>query len=154
MASAQIGGIMRFYKVTSTDVQIPIHTVNMSSIGAGGSADGVIANSPEKWSSIPYFGGDKALGINDRLRVTFEASATATADASDGAFVCPITLEDGTITFLEHPTKTAVWNVRASTDKAYTADVETPAFEMQVKRPFALGSSKEKAFISMEDNTA
>ena len=154
MASKQVSGIMRFYKVTDTDVSIPIHTVNMSSIGAGGSPDGAIANSPEKWSVFPYFGGDKALGLNDRLRVTFEASATATVDASDGAFVLPVTLADGSVTFLGHPTKSAEWNIRVSADKEYVADIETPAFEMQVKRAFALGSSREKAFISMEDNTA
>lgn len=151
MASAQIKGILRFYKVDATDSPKLLHTVNIQSIGAGGSSDGTIVNSPEKWVNIPYF-GDDALLQNDRLRITFEPESTATSDASDGAFIVPITLSNGSVSYLRHPTNTAEWDIQEATDRAYTANFEAPFCEMRVKRAFALGSNKEKAFISVENN--
>lgn len=153
MASVQAKGVLRFYKVGFDDSPVLIHTVNVQAIGAGGSPDGAITNSPEKWLYIPYF-GSYPLSQNDRLRITFEAEANVTIDASDGAFIVPITLQNGTISYLKHPTNSAEWDVLYATDKAFVANSETPFVEMRVKRAFVLGSNKEKSFVSIEDNTA
>ncbi len=153
MASVQVPGVLKFYKIDAGDNQTLIHTVNIQSIGAGGSPDGLITNSPEKWQSIPLM-SEYPLNVNDRLLVTFTADATKTVDASDCAFIVPITLGNNTVTFLKKPTVTSEWDIKALGDVAFTGDIETPAFELRVKRAFYLGSNKEKAFISMEDNTA
>lgn len=153
MASVQIPGVLKAYKIDANDNQDLLATLNIQSIGAGGSPDKVITNSPEKWQYVSLV-GDKPLNVNDRLAFTFTADTNATLDASDCAFICPITLSNGVVSYLKHPTVSSEWDIRQLGDTAFVADVETPAFEMRVKRGFFLGSNKEKAFISIEDNTA
>lgn len=152
MTSLQAKGIIRFYKVGSDDSPVLLDTYDMQSIGYGGAPDGAISQSIEKWNKIPQ--NPIALNVNDRLRVTFEATATKTLDASDAGWSVPITLGNGSVSFLRHPTNSSEWDIKQLADASFTADIETPAFEMRVKRAFYLGSNVQKAFISLEDNTA
>lgn len=153
MVSAQIIGTLRFYKIDANNNQTLITVANIQDIGNGGSSEGVIANTREKWGNMPVFGeAKKALNVNDRLRVTFEAKSAQTCDASDSAFILPITLSDGTLSYLRDWTLTSEWNVQNFADQAFVANQETPICEKLVSVPFYLGNNSVKAFVSVEDN--
>lgn len=155
MASAQVKGVVRFYRKTSTGSMIFLYGNDLAALGPSGSADGAIASTPEKWGFIPMQSAqNKVLRVNDQLIVSIELKTAATTDASDGECVIPITYQDGSVTTLSGFDNSTDWDVKQLGDVALLANVETIIAAKKILQPFALGSNTSKAFVSVEDNTA
>jgi hypothetical protein len=153
MVSAQIAGVLRFYRTTPTNSKVFLFGNTTSSLGPSGSSDGAIASTPEKWTFVPLQNSEhKVLRVNDKLTVTFEANASATTDASDSEWVIPITLQDGSIQVLNGPDSVVDWDVKQLGDIAFVGGVETVIVEKTIRQPFGLGSNVQKAFASVENN--
>jgi hypothetical protein len=151
MASAQIDGILKFYRITPTGTKVLLTSGATKYLGPSGSSDGVIASTPEKWAGLPALNSkNKVLQVNDKLHVTFTPVAAATTDASDAAWVIPITLADGTADSLNGPSDTGTWDSFVLGDVALIANREYPVCEKVVRSPFALGGGK--IFASVENN--
>ncbi len=153
MASAQIDGTLKFYRITPTGNKIFIYGGHTKALGPSGSSVGVIASTPEKWILLPVLMGsskEKVLQVNDKLHVTFTPTPAATTDGSDCAWVLPITYQDGSSDILAGPSDAATWDVFVLGDVALIAAREYPVCEKTVRQSFALGGGK--VFASVEDN--
>lgn len=153
MVSAQIDGVLKFYRVTPTGARIPIVGADVKQLGPSGSSDGVIASTPEKWVEWPVLKGaqgEKVLRVNDKFAVTFTPKAAATTDASDCEFALPITLSDGASDSVGSPDDATTWDSFVLGDVALIANREYPVCEKVVRQPFALGGGK--IFASIENN--
>lgn len=152
MVSAQVKGLLRFYRKTPTGSMIFLYGNDLAALGPSGSSDGSIASTPEKWVFIPEQSAQhKVLRVNDQLIVTLELKVAATTDASDGEAVIPITLQDGGTSTLAGFDNTTDWDIQVLGDVALLANVETIIAKKQINAPFLLGSNTAKAFISVED---
>lgn len=152
MASAQINGVLKFYRISPNGRKEFITSGHTKELGPSGSSDGTIASTPEKWVSWPAFtGAGKVCEVNDKLHVTFTPDAAATTDASDAAWVVPITLPDGSSDKLGGPSDSTVWDVFVLGDVALIANREFPVCEKTVRQRFALGGGK--VFATVENNS-
>ena len=152
MVSAQIGGIVRFYRKTPTGNRILLYASDVQAIGTGGSSEGSIAQTYEKWASLPkQTRADKVLQPNDQLVVTFEATVGATTDSSDGQVVLPLTLAGGSLKILGGFDNSTDWDVAVLGDVALLAQ-ETVIAVRTVREVCVLGSDSHKAFVSIENN--
>lgn len=153
MVSAQIDGVLKFYRITPTGSKILIYGSHVKALGPSGSSEGVIASTPEKWLTLPALRGvtgDKVLRVNDKLHVTFTPAGAATTDASDAQWVIPILYQDGSADVLGGPSDATVWDVFVLGDVALIAAREYPCVEKTVRQPFVLGGGK--IFAGIEDN--
>ena len=153
MVSAQVKGLLRFYRRTPTGSMIFLFGGDLAALGPGGSSEGSIVNTPEKWGFLPLQNAEhKVLRVNDQLVVSIELKTGATTDASDGEVIIPITFRDGSVTNLSGFDNTVDWDGLQLGDIAIVADVETIIAKKKVAQPFILGSNTQKVFISVEDN--
>jgi len=151
MVSAQIDGVLKFYKITPTGSKIFLFSGNIKELGPTGSSEGVIQSTPEKWVTVPaILAANKVLRVNDKLHVTFTPLAAKTTDATDCSWSIPISYQDGSKDSLAGPSDTTVWDVFVLGDVALIAAREYPVCEKTVRQPFALGGGK--IFASVEDN--
>jgi hypothetical protein len=151
MVSAQIDGVVKFYKITSTGNKIFLMGGHVKALGPSGSSEGVIASTPEKWLYLnPVTAQNKVLNVNDKLHVTFIPAAAATTDASDSEFSIPISYLDGGSDTIGSPDNTTDWDVFVLGDVALIASREYPVCEKTVRQPFYLGGGK--IFASIENN--
>lgn len=155
MASAQIAGTLKFYRVDTNNNQTFLFGINSAAIGPSGASEGTIASTPEKWSFIPLQNSaDKVLRTNEKLLVTFTAGAAATiGTATKTKAVIPITYQNGSTDILGDFANSTDWDVKQITAKALVAADETPIAVKTVRIPFALGSNVTKAFASIENNS-
>jgi hypothetical protein len=154
MASAQVKGVLKFYRRTPTGSMVFLYGADLAALGPSGSSDGAIASTPEKWSFIPLQNAQhKVLRVNDQLVVSVELKAAATTDASDGEAVIPITYQDGSVSSLSGFDNATDWDVKQLGDVALLANVETIIAIKKVNQPFILGSNTQKAFVSVEDDS-
>lgn len=153
MVSVQIKGIMRFYRVTPAGSKVLLYASDVQAIGTGGSSEGAIAQTYEKWAVLPaQTRADKVLMPNDKLEVTFEAAAAATSDASDGAVVLPLTLEGGSNDVLGKFDSTTFWDVKQFGDVALLANQEITIAVKTIRQKCVLGSNVQRTFVSVENN--
>ena len=153
MVSAQIKGIMRFYRRKPDGNKTLLYEADIQQLGPGGSSEGAIANTPEKWINIPSQDRvDKVMRPNDQLHVTFEAAAGATSDASDGAVVLPLTLNGGSTINLGPFTNVNSWDILQFGDVALLANQETTIAIKTIRDTLVLGSNTQNTFISVENN--
>jgi hypothetical protein len=152
MASAQIAGTLRFYRVDANRNQKFIWGADIASSGPSGSSEGTIASTPEKWLFLnPFNSADKVLRQNEILRVTFTANAAATAGtATKSRASIPISYSDGSTDNLGDFANAVFWDIKQLTAKAFVANDETPIAEKTVRTPFALGGGR--IFASVENN--
>lgn len=153
MVSAQLKGVLRFYRVTPMGNKVFLFGSDIQALGTGGSSEGAIANSYEKWSMIPTQDrSDKVMQPNDKLEVSFEAAAAGTSDASDGAVVLPLTLNGGSPLVLGKLDNATFWDVKQFGDVALLANQEIALAVRTVREVCVLGSNSQKAFVSVENN--
>lgn len=153
MVSAQIDGVLKFYRITPTGTKVLIYGSHTKALGPSGSSEGVIASTPEKWLNLPAMRGvqgEKVLRVNDKLHVTFQPAAAKTCDSSDAVWVIPILYQDGSADVLAGPSDATEWDVFVLGDVALVAAREYPCVEKTVRQPFVLGGGK--VFASIEDN--
>jgi len=154
MASAQIPGVLKFYRKRSNGSKEFILGGDLSALGPSGSSDGTIASTPEKWLFINPVTGvnkEKVLRVNEKLHVTFTPKGAATTDASDAEWAIPIIYQDGSNDVLGSPDDTTVWDSFVLGDVALIAGREYPVAEKRVTQEFALGGGK--IFATIEDNS-
>ena len=153
MVSAQVDGVMSFYRITPTGSKVKLFSGDIKQLGPSGSSEGVIASTPDTWTYIPLQNAkNKVLQVNDKLHVTFTPKVAKTTDASDSEFAIPITRVDGSSDVLGSPDDATVWDVFVLGDVALIGSREYPICEKTVRQPFALGSNQIKSFASIEDN--
>lgn len=153
MVSAQVKGVLKFYRKTPTGSMIFLHGSDLAALGPSGSSEGAIASTPEKWGFLPMQSAPhKVLRVNDQLLVSLTLKTAATTDASDGEVVLPITLQDGSVTSLAGFDNSTDWDVQQLGDTAFLANVETMIAAKKILSPFMLGSNTQKVFVSVEDN--
>jgi len=153
MASAQVKGVLKFYRKTSTGSMIFLYGNDLAALGPSGSSDGSIASTPEKWVFIPEQAAPhKILNVNDLLVVTLELKTGATTDASDGEAVIPLTFTDRSMTTVSGFDNTTDWDALQLGDVAIVADLETVIAAKKIAQRCVLGSNTAKAFVSVEDN--
>ena len=152
MVSAQIDGILKFYRITPTGSKVFLFGGNLKELGPSGSSEGVIASTPDMWVTLPAITAqNKVMRVNDKLHVTFTPATSGTTDASDSQFSIPITRQDGSRDSLGSPDDSTVWDVFVLGDVALIANREYPCCEKTIRQPFALGGGK--IFTSIEDNS-
>jgi hypothetical protein len=155
MVSAQINGTYRLYIENPQGRREPAGSGLAYWWGPGGSSEGVIANTPEKWNFLPL--SKHTGGPGYKILLTLTAGANATADASDGVMVLPV-LINGTQAQLgnsAHATGigTDEFTVtRAAADIAYVAQVETPVLIYTAKEGVNFKIGGGTTFISIENN--
>jgi len=154
MASAQIAGVLKFYRKTSTGNKVFIFGGDIAALGPSGSSDGTIASTPEKWIFInPIVGTnrEKVLRVNEKLHVTFTPKGAATTDASDAEWAIPIVYQDGSNDVLGSPDDSTVWDSFVLGDVALVAGKEYPVTEKRITQECAIGGGK--IFATIEDNS-
>ena len=146
MVSAQIPGKIRLYAMTAGGQDVPLGEHNIKAIGNGGSSEGAIANSIEKWSRL---GVSPLLKATTRLKVTFEAVAGATTDQSDGVWIIPFMLANGVTSQLE--ANSTDFSHTLYGDEALVAGRETViAVSKQMDMEWRVGGGP--VFLSVENN--
>ena len=154
MVSAQIAGTIKHYRVAPNGSKELVFSGPTSSLGTGGSSDGAIAQTQEKWLRLrPLTAPDKIFNVNDQHEVTFTPAAAATTDASDAKWSIPITYDDGTSDILGGgPDSTSDWDVFVLGDVALIANREYSVCARTVRRRYALGNDTLPFFQSIENN--
>ena len=150
MVSAQIAGVLKFYRITPTGSKILIYGNNVVALAPSGSSEGTIASTPEKWLNLPLMRGvnnSKVLNVNDKLHVTFTPLGAATTDASDASWSVPIAYQDGSADSLRGPSDASEWDVFVLGDVALIAGREYPVCEKTCRQPFVLGGGPIHAGI-------
>jgi hypothetical protein len=151
MVSAQIPGVLKFYRITPTGSKVFLYGNDISALGPSGSSEGTIASTPEKWITIPAITApNKILRVNDKLHVTFTPKGAGTTDASDSEFSLPISYKDGSRDSLGSPDDSTTWDVFVLGDVALIASREYPVVERTIRQPCAFGGGK--VFASIENN--
>lgn len=151
MASAQIDGVLKTYRITPTGTKVLIYGNHVKALGPSGSSDGTIASTPEKWIAVPAITDkNKVLRVNDKLHITFTPTGAATTDASDATWSIPIVYADGSSDTLAGPSDSTTWDVFVLGDVALIAGREYPVCEKTVRQPFAFGGGK--IFMTIENN--
>jgi hypothetical protein len=136
MASAQIAGVYSIYIVAPSGNRRLIKSAANYVCAPGGSPDGVIANTPEKWSYLPLSNEQGSAGYS--IEFTLTAGANATSDASDAIWVLPITVSGQAQTIGNDQSAGGMGNSNftvdlANADRAYVANVETPVARYRAK---------------------
>lgn len=156
MASAQINGTYKVY------IESPKGTRKLCGSnlaywwGPGGSSDGTIANTPEKWNFLEP--SAHVGGPGYKIVVTLTAGGAATADASDGAMVLPVIVNGQKDSVGNSAHASGIGNdnfsvTLASADKAYVASVETPVLIYTAKEGVNFRIGGGRVFLSVEDNS-
>jgi hypothetical protein len=151
MASAQVTGVYIIKIRSPSGNEVEVMRSRSEYIGNGGSSDGAIANSPEKWAVAPLV--RSPIGTfqgGDQLILSIIPDAGATLDISDARFIIPITLENGTVTHLGN--NTTDMNSYLVGDTAIVAGQETmiAAHTAPTGRKWYFGG--DKIFVSIENN--
>lgn len=87
MASAQIPGNYAIYIEAPSGARRLVMSASNAYWGQGGSSDGTIANTSEKWNTLPLSADAGAGGYKIVVMAT---TGAATCDASDAVWVIPI----------------------------------------------------------------
>jgi len=88
MVSAQVGGQLNIYVESASGTRVLKSSHPIYWYGPGGSSDGVIANTPEKWNALYAQGVGGAPG--SKIVFEFIAGANATLDISDAVWILPV----------------------------------------------------------------
>ena len=100
MASAQVTGTYIIKVRSPKGSEVEIFRGRSEYIGNGGSSDGSISNSPEKWAVLPLTRAPTPSGYfqgGDQVILAIIPDAGATLDISDARFIIPLTLENGSV---------------------------------------------------------
>jgi hypothetical protein len=153
MVSARVNGIYRISIRSPQGNTQRVYESRAEYVGAGGSSEGAIANSPEKWAVAPLVQAptrDKFFYGGCELVLSIIPDAGATLDISDGRFVIPITLNNGQVISLSNDALSM--NGYLVGDTAIVAGQETviAVHRAPEGRKWLFGG--DKIFISIENN--
>ena len=154
MVSAQIPGVYRVYIENPSGARKLIKSASAFWWGPGGSSEGVIANTPEKWNILPR--SSVVGGPGYKIIVTIEGSA-ATSDASDGVMNLPVVVNGQLQTIGNSAAAGGIGNnnfsvTLAAADIAYVAANETPYLIYTAKEGVNFSIGGDRVWLSIEDN--
>lgn len=155
MASAQIAGNYAIYIENPSGARRLVQRANAYWWGPGGSADGAVGNTPEKWNVLPPSADVGGPGY--KIVVTLTAGSAATSDASDGAWIVPVIVNGTLQTFGNDDHASGVGNDNFTVtlspgDNAYLAGVETPIQILTAKEGVNFRVGGGRVFMSIENN--
>jgi len=146
MVSAQIPGKLDLYARTAGNQDVPLGSYNIKTIGNGGSSEGAIVNSIEKWMRLKI---SPLLKADTRLKVAFTPVGAATTDQSDGIWLIPYILANGVTGFLE--ANSTDFDKSLYGDEALVAKRETIlGVSKKMDMPWRIGGAP--VFMSVENN--
>lgn len=126
--------------------------------GPGGSADGVPANTPEKWNFLPM--SNWICGPGTTIEFHYTAAAADGIDASDCSFQLPIEV-NGNATTLGNSAHAAglgndafVVDLTFADITATVANQEVVVYKVRAKEGVVFRIGGDRTFISIEDDTA
>lgn len=157
MASAQVAGAYRIYIIKPDGSRKQVAVGSNYFFSPGGSADGAVANTPEKWNYLPDNGVRGGSGY--LLQITLQSGAAKTIDASDCFMNIPIVVNGAKEILGNSAHATGIMNnnfsvVTAAADIAYVAGVETPVLTYRANEGVVFGVGGDRVNLSIEDNTA
>lgn len=155
MASAQIPGTYNIYIVAPSKARRLVYSGGAYASGPGGSSDGVVANTPEKWNTLPLSADMGGPGYS--IEFTLVVGTGATSDASDAVWSIPIQVNgqaqmignDQAAGGLSNDNFTADL---ANADRAYVASVETPVARYRAKEGVHFRVGGGRFFLTHENN--
>ena len=154
MVSAQIPGLYRIYVVAPSGASKLIIPAPAYWFAPGGSSEGVVANTPEKWNFLPLSGHRGTGGY--KIVITLQGVA-ATSDASDGAWMIPIFVNGSQQTIGNPAHAAGLGNDNFTVDLtpsdiAFVALNETKVAEFRAKEGVTFQVGGGRVFMSIEDN--
>ena len=157
MASVQEPGTLILIVTTPKGNQKEVARFRVDYVGQGGSPDGVIQNSQEKWPFLPRSGGSdgKALYAGCELQVHFIADGADGIDISDCAWVIPISVvQQSGIEVINLGCNATDMDAYLTSDYTTVAALQTKiaAHRAPTGRVWYIGGGP--IFMSMEDDTA
>jgi hypothetical protein len=155
MVSAQINGTYAVYIENPAGQRRLVKSALAYWFGPGGSSEGAIANTPEKWNFLPVSADAGSGGY--KIVVTLTAGAAAISDASDGAWSIPIVVNGSAQTIGNPAHASGLGNANFTTDltpadNAYVANVETPIAIIRAKEGVNFRVGGDRVFMSIENN--
>jgi len=125
------------------------------SSGPGGSSDGTIANTPEKWNSMNI--SNDVSGPGYSIEFDINVGTGATSDASDAVWVIPIQVNGQAQTIGNDQAAGGLGNDNfvvdlANADRAYVANVETPVARYRAKEGVHFRVGGGRFFLTHENN--
>lgn len=154
MASAQIPGKYAVYIENPAGTRKLIMANGSYWWGPGGSSDGTVANTPEKWN---YLGPSPVTGGPGYKIVVTYCGGAATSDASDGFWSVPVIVNGQQQVFGNSAHATGLMNDNfivdlAAADVAYVASTETPVAIFRAKEGVRFSVGGGRVFMSIENN--
>lgn len=154
MASAQLTGTYRIYIENPAGVRRLVAANGNYWWSPGGSPDGAVANTPEKWNYLALSKDRGAGGY--KIVVTYQGAA-GTLDASDGFWSVPIIANGNAESFGNYAHSTGIMtnNFTAelyATDMAVVANVETPIQILRAKEGVVFQVGGGRVSLSIENN--
>lgn len=155
MASAQVAGLLKIYHQRPDGSRKLAHSGNIYYFGPGGSSDGAVGNTPEKWNFLSPSGVKSGSGYS--VVVTFTAGAAATLDISDAAWILPV-IVNGNKQTLGNPSHASglgndnFVNDFTIGDSALVASVETVISVLRAKEGVNFQTGGDRVFMSIENN--
>jgi len=154
MVSAQMVGEYSFFGITPSGREIKLFGASSYFCGPGGSSEGVIANTPEKWNILPL--QPQRFGPGSKFVIKFYGTA-ATTDASDSAMQIPLVIngQPAIIGNSAHATGIIAQGFTvtlAAADEAYLGSRPTPYLIYTANEGTYWQLGGNKMFVSIENN--
>ena len=155
MVSAQVNGTYKVYIESPSGARRLQKSAVAYWWSPGGSSEGVIANTPEKWNFLqlcPDVGGP-----GYKLIITLTAGANATIDASDGAMALPVVVNGSPQMLGNSAHASGLGNdnfavALAAADIAYVAGVEAPYLIYRANEGTIFQLGGDRVSLSIENN--
>lgn len=157
MASAQEAGLLTVSIRAPSGSEKVVKSASSAWWSPGGSADGVVANTPEKWNFLPLSPHRGAGGYE--LVFKFTAAGADGIDASDCAFQLPVMVNGNLIT-VGNTAHTASSNTEYFTVEKTFADYTTVAgqeaviYKLRAKEGTVFQVGGDRVNCAIEDDTA
>jgi hypothetical protein len=154
MVSAQLKGVYAIYIQAPSGAKRLVKSADAYWWAPGGSSEGVIANTPEKWNYLPASADKGAPGYS--IVITYNGAA-GTSDASDAPWVIPVEVNGSAQTIGNDQAAGGLGNNNfvvdmANADRAYVASVETPVAIYRAKEGVYFRVGGDRVFMSQENN--
>lgn len=155
MVSAQITGTYKVYIQSPRGARKLVKSAASYWWGPGGSSDGAVANTPEKWNFLDLSAHIGGSGY--QLVFVIVAGAAATTDASDGVMIFPVVV-NGEAQFVGNDDAAGgVGNDnftvdRSPADEAFIAGVESIYQILRAKEGVSFQPGGGRVFWSIENN--
>ena len=153
MVSAAAPGKVLFYMKSPQGNKALMLQAITAETGPGGSSEGVIANTPEKWMLVPVTSAPTKDGYfygGCELEITFIPDANVTLDISDARFNIPLTRSNGTLQVLGN--NTTDMDGYLIGDVALVAGVETQIARHKIKEGERVMFGGGRLWFGLENN--